>query len=304
VTENRHSGRDVDLSELVQVLWSGKWWLAGITLAGAALSVLLALSLPNIYRSEILLSPVDSSLQSSQLGQLGGVAALAGINLNSSGNKKATLALEVLQSREFVSNFIEQHNLFVPLFAVESWNIHDNSFNYKTGDYDVETGTWLREADPPRQAKPSLQEAYKEFMLGMEIQERKANGTIVVAIEHYSPYLAQRWVTDLVTELDYKMKALDMAEATRSLQYLEQQLQKTSVEELRRALYQLIEEQTKTLMLAEVSDQYVFKIIDPAIVSEIQHKPRRALLCIVITLFSALLAGFIVLVRYFSKRSA
>mgnify|MGYP003633603013 FL=1 len=134
MTENRHSGRDVDLSELVQVLWSGKWWLAGITLAGAALSVLLALSLPNIYRSEILLSPVDSSLQSSQLGQLGGVAALAGINLNSSGNKKATLALEVLQSREFVSNFIEQHNLFVPLFAVESWNIHDNSFNYKTGD--------------------------------------------------------------------------------------------------------------------------------------------------------------------------
>ena len=126
----------------------------------------------------------------------------------------------------------------------------------------------------------------------------------MVAIEHYSPYLAQRWVTDLVTELDYKMKALDMAEATRSLQYLEQQLQKTSVEELRRALYQLIEEQTKTLMLAEVSDQYVFKIIDPAIVSEIQHKPRRALLCIVITLFSALLAGFIVLVRYFSKRSA
>lgn len=293
----------INLRELFFALWQGKWWLISITLAGAVFAVLYALSLPNIYRSEILLSPVTSSIQGSQLGQLGGVAALAGINLNSGGNNKATLALEILQSREFIGNFIEKHNLYVPLFAVESWNVQDNSFNYNSGDYDVETDTWLREVKPPRHAKPSVQEAYKEFMLSLQVQERKDSGTVIVAVEHYSPYLAQRWVTELIAELNNKMKLLDMDEASRSLHYLEQKLKNTQVAELREALYQLIEEQTKTLMLAEVSEQYVFKVVDPAIVSEIQHKPRRALLCVVITLFFALLSGFIVLVRYFAKRA-
>ena len=61
----------------------------------------------------------------------------------------------------------------------------------------------------------------------------------------------------------------------------------------------MIEEQTKTLMLAEVSDEYVFKTISPAKVSEekAKPKPKRAL----IVMLGGMLAVIIVLIRHFKK---
>ena len=43
---------------------------------------------------------------------------------------------------------------------------------------------------------------------------------------------------------------------------------------------QLIEEQTETIMLANVSKDYVFDIIDPPVVPELNSKPPRALICV------------------------
>ncbi|MGU5551574.1 Wzz/FepE/Etk N-terminal domain-containing protein, partial [Aeromonas hydrophila] len=47
---------EIDLRELFAALWRGKWWIVVSTLVGAAIAVLVAISLPNIYRSEALLA--------------------------------------------------------------------------------------------------------------------------------------------------------------------------------------------------------------------------------------------------------
>jgi len=61
--------------------------------------------------------------------------------------------------------------------------------------------------------------------------------------------------------------------------------------------YQLIEEQTKTLMLAEASDEYVLKTISEAKVPVEQEKPNRLLIIILVTLMafglSAILSVFL-----------
>jgi uncharacterized protein involved in exopolysaccharide biosynthesis len=63
--------------------------------------------------------------------------------------------------------------------------------------------------------------------------------------------------------------------------------------------YQLIEEQTKTIMLAEVSPEYVFQTIDPANFPDEKTKPNRPLIVILGTFFGVMLSLLIVLIRYF-----
>jgi LPS O-antigen subunit length determinant protein (WzzB/FepE family) len=67
--------------------------------------------------------------------------------------------------------------------------------------------------------------------------------------------------------------------------------------------YQLIEEQTKTIMLAEVSQEYVLKTIDPANAPEEKAKPKRALIVVLGTMLGGILSVLIVLVRYFTNKS-
>ena len=71
---------------------------------------------------------------------------------------------------------------------------------------------------------------------------------------------------------------------------------------MQNVFYQLIEEQTKTLMLAEVKDEYAFKVIDPPVVPEEKVGPKRALICILSILLGGMLGVAIVLIRYVSRR--
>jgi LPS O-antigen subunit length determinant protein (WzzB/FepE family) len=65
----------------------------------------------------------------------------------------------------------------------------------------------------------------------------------------------------------------------------------------------LIEEQTKTIMFANVRDEYVLKTIDPALIPELKSGPKRALICIVGTLLGIILSFFFLVLRFFLKRS-
>ena len=64
---------------------------------------------------------------------------------------------------------------------------------------------------------------------------------------------------------------------------------------------QLIEELTKTIMLANVSKDYVFDITDPPVVPELKSKPSRALICVLGTLLGGMLGIVWVLVRHYAR---
>jgi LPS O-antigen subunit length determinant protein (WzzB/FepE family) len=68
-------------------------------------------------------------------------------------------------------------------------------------------------------------------------------------------------------------------------------------------LFSLIEEQTKTLMLANVREEYVFKTVDPAVVPERKSKPMRVFIVILTALLSGFFMSMIVVVRYFNRLS-
>ena len=50
--------------------------------------------------------------------------------------------------------------------------------------------------------------------------------------------------------------------------------------DVQEVFFRLIEEQTKTVMLAKVSDEYLLKTLDPAVAPEIKSKPRRSVIVV------------------------
>ena len=98
------------------------------------------------------------------------------------------------------------------------------------------------------------------------------------------------------------MRERTIAETSQNLAYLNMQLRKTAVADMQSTFYKLIEEQTKSLMLAEVQEEFIFKVVDPAVVPELKDEPKRALICVLGTLIGCILGGALVLVRFVFRK--
>ncbi|TYL45815.1 GNVR domain-containing protein, partial [Marinomonas sp. IMCC 4694] len=141
------------------------------------------------------------------------------------------------------------------------------------------------------------------FKSMVTISEDKNSGLVTLAITHLSPTIAKQWVDWLVIDLNAYMKQESLDDTRRNIGYLEGQIEKTSISDMQSVFYQLIEEQTKTLMLAQVQEEFAFKIIDPAVVPEEKAGPKRALICVLAVLLGGMLGVAIVLIRFaFTKK--
>lgn len=294
---------EIDLRELFRALWQGKWIIIVTTLLFSVAAVFYALSLPNVYKSEVTLAPVAEDAGLKIPGQLGGLAALAGVNLGGlGGGDKTGLAMEILKSREFIGRFIEQNDLYLPIMAAEGWNRTNDKLLLDPKIYDEQTQQWVRKVKAPFQPKPSTLETVEEFKKLFSVNQDKTSGMVKLSVEHFSPYLAKNWADSIVKAINEEMRTRELAEAERSIAYLNSQIAQTNLADVRTMLYSLIEEQTKTVMLANVRDEYVFKTVDPAVVAERKAKPKRALIVILAVMLGSLLSMMFVLVRYFSDK--
>ncbi|TOB17981.1 LPS O-antigen length regulator [Vibrio parahaemolyticus] len=290
---------EIDLRELFKALWKGKWIIIATTFVFAVGAVLYALSLPNIYKSDALLAPAESSNGgglSKMAGQLGGLAALAGVNLGAGESSQTDLAVQVMKSRQFVETFINKHDLLVPLMAAKDWDLTNNKLILDEELYNPNTGEWLREPNGLRGSTPTSQEAFEVFNKEvLTINQDKVSGLYTVSVKYYSPYVAQQWVNWLIEDINKVMRERTIAETSQNLAYLNTQLQKTAVADMQSTFYKLIEEQTKSLMLAEVQEEFVFKIIDPAVISETPFLPNRFIIVLMGSIFGGIFSCFIVL---------
>ena len=288
------------LRELLGVIWEGKWLIGGITFVSTAIAVVVALVLPNIYRADALLAPNEqdgAAGLSSLAAQYGGLASLAGIDIGSGSNDKTASGLEILKSRKFITEFIERHEILVPLMAAKGWDSETGELVIDSDDYDLVAGKWIRDVRPPKKTIPSLQEAYEEFMDIFTVSQDKKTNFVTVSIEHYSPMIAKEWVDWLVDDLNSTIMLQEIAEAEQAIEYLNEQIDNTSLAQMQNVFFSLIEEQTKTVMLAKVSNEYLLKTLDPAMVPEKKAKPNRALIVVISTMMGFFLVAIGVLFR-------
>jgi uncharacterized protein involved in exopolysaccharide biosynthesis len=262
----------ISLLDYWRVLKTYKWMIIGIVVFfTVAASAYAYLSVP-VYRAEVLLAPAedDKGGLSGLEQQYGGLAALAGVNVNAGSSSKEE-AIAVIKSRVFLLKFIEDEKLISKLF-------------YK--NWDAKQKNWINK-------KPSKWDAYKLFSERiLKINEGKNSSLILLAVEWYDRVQAAEWANKLVHRINMHMRQRAIDEAEKSITYLNQELAKTKIVELQGAIFRLIENQIQNVMLANVRDEFSFKSIDPAVVPEEDDyvKPKR-LLIILFGVFIGIILG-------------
>ena len=297
---------EISLKDVWLEAFRNKWIIISISFIFGVLAVFIALKLPNIYQSNTVLVPnqEEQGGLSSLAKNFGGLASLTGIGLGqSAGPDKAVIALEILKSQEFITKFVKEHNLVVPLIAA----IGSTKLTYELilddDLYDVKNKKWIREVTPPKNIEPSDEEIHEAFLDIFQAEQDIKTGFIRASIEFYSPSIAKEWLELIFFDINTLIKNNDRREAEKSIVYLNDVLNKTNNSSMQTTFYQLIEEQTKTLMLAEAREEYIFKTISPAILPEKKLKPRRVLVVLAGLIIGGMLSLLFVFFRYFIKNN-
>lgn len=303
--EKNFNAPEAQLTDLLNAIWKGKLVIFISYLLFSVLAIAIALNKKDIYSSEALLAPVSSSNGVGGGGlnsKIGGIAALAGFDLNSGKNiDNVQMALAIIKSRQFLTNFISKHELLPDILAVSHWDKIQNKVYYNVDIYNPDTSEWAIEYLNPATNEPSLQRAYTKFLKVLNLFKDKDTGLVSIAVEHQSPYVAKKLVDLLIQEINQTMKERDTQEAKASLKFLNSQLKETRVSDSKIVLYNLVEEQTKTIMFSNARKEYVLKTIDPAIVSEKKIRPSRAVICILGGVLGVMFGIFLVIVSFFKQ---
>ena len=300
--QSQYADDEIDLRQLFVTLWAGKWLVIAFTILFAAGGVAFALMKPDIYQASVLVAPAnDEGSVKGLSGQLGGLASLAGINLGGGGSNQTVIAKEVLQSRAFLTDFIRRHELAVPLKATSGWNKEKQQWQYNREVYNPETKEWLKD-DKGASFAPTDWDLVKAFKGNhLSVSESKDTGMLTISIKSLSPVAARDWAGLLVADINEHMRKEDVGTSEARIAYLEGKLKETSIAGMQQVFYQLIESETRTVMLANAQPEYVFKTVDPAVAPQEKSEPKRALIVVFAVMLGGMLSVFIIFVIAFLR---
>lgn len=276
---------EINLSELVTPLIKHKIKVIIITAVFGIFSVWYSLSLPNIYRSTATLA--EASNDQAGIAPQGGLASLAGFAGVDLGTREAKdqIALELLASLSFYSKIFDDDEwVRINLFAAERWNPDTNEILYNEKIYSTSQFKWTRKESFPYKIVPSNQESFLALMKNTSISKDQKTGMIKLSFEHVSPFFAKELLDKIIYEINSTLRDRDKYEAQRAINYLNTQISKTSLIEVKQALSALLQNETKKLMLTESREDYHYTIVDPPFVPEVKNSPKRAIICIIITI--------------------
>jgi len=258
---------ELDLRALWCVLWQGRLLIICTTFLFAAVGVLYALNQPNMYSSKGVYAPVEEGAGGVLPGQYGGLAAMAGISLGGGAGGDVDQALELLTSWAFIGRFIENKGIAPYLLAVHGWDDENGKPIWDKNVYSPDGG-WL-------DGSHSSYLAYRKFSRLLDVKSNSKNGLVTVSLDYYSPKLASEWLIELMAALNKEFRVRDVNASLRSVTYLEGKIQETSIGVVSDVLYGMVEEQMKTLMLAELREEYLLSTVVSVKASEFPSSPRR-----------------------------
>lgn len=296
MSTSSHSKNEINLGELFEVLWKGKWLILTTTSFLSILSIIYSLSLPNIYESKALLNPIGEQSQLNKSVQsFGGLASLAGINLPATGSN-AIKAKEKLYTLSFFTDNILP-NIYLPdLMAVKFWDTSNNKIVYDESIFNEANQSWVRDV---KNLIPSPQESYRQFIDKLQVSEDISTGFVTISVQHQSPIIAKEWVELVVNEINYFFRVKDKLEAQAAMDYLSSQMTQTSFAEIKQVIAELLQQKMQQLTLVEATNYYVYEYIDPPVIMEEKSQPARAIICIMGALFGAFFGVLIVLIRFY-----
>ena len=284
---------EVNLKEVVTLIWKGKLFISIITGIFVIFSIMHALNAPNIWTSDALLTTVEATgAGSKNSSRMASLASMAGIDISGTGSDKSSIAIATIQSRDFFKHLLKKEGILENLMAFERYDADTGQSYFNKKLFDAKNGEWITN-------KPTPLEAYKKYQSVLKINYNKLNGLMIMSVSHKSPNFAQEFLSLIISEANFLSRERNLLESKKSLEYLNEELQKTKQSEVVLAISSLIESQLKNQMFARAKDNYLLQPIDKPYVPEQISSPNRRQIIIFGALLGLLFSIFSILARYF-----
>lgn len=240
--------------------------LVSVTVLSILAAILLALWITPVFRAEVVFVEVTEGARSGRsgalLGQFAGLASMAGADLSGLGGASRQ-PKAILRSRVLAEEFIRSNDLMKTLLS-DQW--------------DEETEKWRTDSGNA----PSIWWAVKAFTENVRrIEDDPVNGTTRLSIEWTNPKVAAEWANLYVALANELIRARDLAQARDNIEYLRKQIELTAVVQHQQALFNILERELQTEMLANARAQYAFAVVDPAVPPELRVRPHRTFIVII-----------------------
>jgi len=274
---------EIDLSLLFRIIWQSKKLIILVGAFSAIVGIIYSLSLPNIFMSVAKLGPTESYQNSgSQLNSsgLGGLAALAGINISSTSSTitKVQIAIETANSKDFYKYHAKKRNLLPTLLFVEGFDSTTKEILYDDINYKASTNEWPN-------GQPSIDSGYEIFHTNFLISQDRRTGVISMSMKSYYPELSKIMLDNAIYDLNEYLKEKDSKEAEAAFSYLTNQIALAGSPDMKRGLVSLALQKSSILMLSEIAEQYALSYIDSADIPIKKASPRRS---VIVMLFGVL----------------
>jgi uncharacterized protein involved in exopolysaccharide biosynthesis len=162
--------------------------------------------------------------------------------------------------------------------------------------WDPEKQAW-KERDPKK--IPTLWKANAYFKKNVRfVTTDNKTGLVTIIVAWEDPKLAAKWANDLVKMTNEYLRTKTVTESERNIAYLNNEAAKTDAVGVKEAIYTILQNEIKKMMLARGSEEYALKILDPAVPPEKAASPQLVTWTIMGFFGGFFLSLFVVFVRY------
>ncbi|MBU1209570.1 MAG: hypothetical protein KKH04_22065 [Proteobacteria bacterium] len=301
---------EINLLDYWRVIWGGKILLLLIVIVSSFTTAFVSLRMPNIYQATATITPIVNQGAGglpSLTQQLGG---LAGISLPNPPLSSEIISL--LKSNILREKIIEKYNLLTILFF-EQWD--EEKKTWKKGkrsilniEFPLQKLTRAIAPGNPKDAMkkndaPHIWDGLRRLSSIVKVNNNVRENTITISVEFPDPLMAAKMANYFLTTLNDYMTSEAKRVARINMKYLEQQVDKTADPFIKQKIYTLIAQQIETSMLAEVKENFAFKMIDPPKEPDQKIKPNRASMVMLSFVVSLFLGIFALFFREYLKKS-
>jgi uncharacterized protein involved in exopolysaccharide biosynthesis len=271
---NAQQPKEMTFLDLIKILVIYKWLMLAVFISVQVGGVIYSYTATPVYSAKVIFAVAKKGASagggmSSIMSQLSGGG---GLGLMAKQRDKVAQGIATLESEQFMREFITEINLLPILYA---------------GRWDSKTSDWKAST---ADSKPRLSDGSRKLNQIVMIDENTKSGLIELQVNWTDPVLAAKWANKLIFKLNEKLRAGAILEAGETIDFLKKEVEKTRIVELQQAIYFMIEEQINIQTMANIRQEYAFKVISPAIAPELDQyvSPQRVLIFI-----GALLGGVI-----------
>jgi len=291
---------EIDLKELFNTILNNKFKIVAITFIITSLSILYTLTMPNSYKSLVILAPQEQS-KGMSLGGLSALAGIAGVNLEGSSMDTFNSMKTILNDNSFQEMVIKNHNLTQKLTS----KYMDKNLVFALGSRSVYDILKSDTENNTSQAQDLIMfNTINKLKKVISLTSDKKSGAIIMSVELHDRFLAKELLEIYLKESTSYLQTLDMKDINKKLQYYKNELDNINDIELKQQISQLISSLIQKKVLSSASEFYNVKVMTKPQAAFIKDKskPKRALIVIVSFVTSIILSIFLIFFLEFLKK--